>query len=229
MRLSSSSVSVFSTYPFFIYKRYIRIESKLTRRVQQTPQGVSAESELTRGQVEQGLEVLLLQDGHVLLVFLAQGFDLVAPLAAAVARGHLDLLAADQLLDPLDLPLDEFLLALPALAALGEAQVLLEERVFLQQLRDLPAVDIQRLVEGFVKPSKLDLPGLRGEPEGGEGLREVDLCGADGADDEGVAAGGERGSKEAGEFGVAKGNMAAELGSDTFSCCSPACGSRSTG
>lgn len=83
-----------------------------------------------------------MQDRHVFLVLLAQRLDLAAPLAAAVARGHLYLLAADELFNPLDLAFHKFLLALPALAALREAEVLLEEGVFLEKLRDLPAVDI---------------------------------------------------------------------------------------
>ena len=73
---------------------------------------------------------------------------------------------------------------------LGEAEVFLEEAILLEELGDLPAVDLKGVVEGLVEALELDLAGLGGKAEGGEGLGKVDLGGADRADDHCFLAGG---------------------------------------
>ena len=93
---------------------------------------------------------------------------------------------------------------------LGEAEVFLEEAVFLEELGDLSAVDLEGVVEGLVKPLELNLAGLGGKAEGGEGLGEIDLGGADRAYYHCFLAGGQRVGQQPGELGVPEGDVVAE-------------------
>ena len=120
--------------------------------------------EFVGGEVDDGFEVLLLQDTHILLVLIAEGLYLALPITLLYARVDLDLLLTNQILQPPYLILHISLLIL--LVVMHKAQVALKQRILLHQLRYFALVHLDRLIQRLVESLQLYLARLSCKSEG---------------------------------------------------------------